>query len=163
MRKVKKMKIKFNWIDGLIIFVVVAVIAVGGYILLNRGDSAVMAKNARIEIMVEFDEMEKGFAEIPKVGDKATVGIKEKAPVEITKVDVLPAKKLNYDIVNGAGGDAEIPERYDVQVTFVADGVDTGDTIEIGGIALRVGEETAVKSKEWAGFGTVLVVNAEHK
>ena len=78
----------------------------------------------------------------------------------VTKVDVLPAKTLGYDTLNGRISEAAVPERYDLRITLEGDGTETANTVEINNSAIRVGMGAAMKNKNWAGYGFVLAVDA---
>lgn len=152
------MKTKFNWIDGLIILIILAVLAAGAVFLLggSRGESAVETKT--VEMVVELKDVSEDFTKIPQVGDVVMVGVKEKMTTTVTKVEPKPAKTVGYDVVKGWAGEVELPGRYDLWVTIQGEGTETGETVEVNGIAARVGAEAIVKSKNWAGHGYFMAV-----
>lgn len=152
------MKKKFNGMDVFIIIILVAVIAFGGWFLLGRGSSGGGDKDVTVYLTVEFAAQEEGLAERIAVGDSAVIGEKEKAAGTVKSVKAPIAKGMGYNNTEGWAKETEIPERYDVQVVLECKGVDTGDTIELNNNAVRVGAHTAVKSKDWAGYGVILAV-----
>lgn len=150
------MKKKFNSIDFIIILFVVAALAVGGYMLLSKKDSTQVGdRNVKATIQIEFMKKEAYLAEIPKVGDDVTIGVKEKMPAKVVTVDVKPAEAVSYDLLNGSASWQEIPNMYDIYVTMEADAVETKKQININGSPIRVGDNDAVRSMGWAGFGFV--------
>lgn len=151
------MKKKFNGMDVFIIIILIAVIAFGGWFLLGRG-SGDGDKEVTVYLKVEFAAQDEGLAERIMIGDSAVIGEKEKAPGIVKSVDAPVAKGMGYNNIEGWAKETEIPEKYDVQVVLECKGVDTGDTIELNNNAVRVGANTAVKSKNWAGYGVILAV-----
>ena len=151
------MKKKFNGMDVFIIIILIAVIAFGGWFLLVRG-SGDGDKEVTVYLKVEFAAQDEGLAERIMIGDSAVIGEKEKAPGIVKSVDAPVAKGMGYNNIEGWAKETEIPEKYDVQVVLECKGVDTGDTIELNNNAVRVGANTAVKSKNWAGYGVILAV-----
>ncbi|MBE5039198.1 DUF4330 domain-containing protein [Ructibacterium gallinarum] len=153
------MKPKFNAIDFVILILLIAALAAGSLFLSKRSNQKGVTQNAKIEFMVELTSQEKEFADLPQVGDSVSVGEKEKMPATVTKVEVLPAKTMGYDTVNGRIFETTVPDRYDVQITLQGDGMETENTLEINNNAIRVGMGAAMKSKNWAGFGFVLTAD----
>ena len=155
----EKKKVKFNGIDVFIILMVIAVIAAGLYFLKGRSSAAGAAgdsKNVNVTTVVELTGREKDFADKVKENDLVMLGEKDKAPMTVTKVEVTPAKTTGYDILSGHVYNSEIPTEYDVKVTLCAPGAESNKSIDVSGIALKVGQETVVSSKAWAGYGYII-------
>ncbi len=151
------MKAKFNVMDGIIVLVLLVVLVAGAVLLGNRNSSAgsngVAAETKTVQLVIELTDMDENFIKLPQVGDTAMIGVKEKMEVTVVKVETPPAQKRAENIVDGWAGISELPGRYDVRITFQAEGVETNDAVTINGVAARVGEEAFVKSKNWAGAG----------
>lgn len=153
------MKKKLNGMDIFIIVILIGIVAVGGWFLTgNKGQSA-QEKDVTVNLMVEFAEQEKDLAEHINIGDEVLIGEKEKANGTVKSVEAPVAKAMGYNNVEGWVKETEIPERYDVQVVIECKGVDTGDTVELNGNAVRVGTNISVKNKNWVGYGTILSVD----
>lgn len=154
-------KPKFNSIDFIIVLIIVLVAAVGIYILMPKGGGSTEQsgdKNVKATIQVEFAEKDEYMTHLPKVGDSVTIGVKEKMPATVTKVESRPAEKTAYDLVVGSASTQTVPGKYDVYVTMEADAVDTQNQININGSPIRIGDKDAVRSKGWAGFGYITMV-----
>lgn len=153
-------KPRFNSIDLIIILVVAAVIAAGIYMLApKKGGSTEGAaagnRNVKATIQIELMKKEAYLTELPKVGDSVTIGVKEKMPAVVTKVESKPAEEISYDLNVGTASWQEIPNMYDIYITMEADAVETQKDIEINGSAIRIGDSDAVRSKGWAGHGFI--------
>lgn len=152
-------KPRFNSIDLIIILVVAAIIAVGVYMVMPKGGSSDSAdsgdKNVKAIIEIEFMKKDEYLTELPKVGDSVTIGVKEKMPAVVTKVEARPAEEVSYDLNVGSASWQEIPNKYDIYVTMEADAVETKNQININGSPIRIGDSDAVRAKGWAGHGFV--------
>lgn len=152
-------KPRFNSIDLIIILVVAAIIAVGVYMVMPKGGSSDSAdsgdKNVKAIIEIEFMKKDEYLTELPKVGDSVTIGVKEKMPAVVTKVEARPAEEVSYDLNVGSASWQEIPNKYDIYITMEADAVETKDRININGSPIRIGDSDAVRAKGWAGHGFV--------
>lgn len=152
------MKIKFNSIDLLIIILLIAVTAAGGWFMTNRGKQSALSSNKTVEVTVELTDKDKAFTELPKIGDRVVLGEKVKMNAVVTKVDIKNATMLGYDTLGGRILDSEIPEHYDVQITVQAQGSESPGEVTINGNGVRVGMGIAMKAKDWSGYGYALAV-----
>ena len=160
----EKKKIKFNGMDLFIILVIVAVALAGSYLLFGReGGSVVSSQNVLVRTVVELDVEDKEFADLIKVGDTVAIGEKDKMMTTVESVDAIPAAANGYDIVSGRVIMAEIPDKYDVQITLIGDGTETDKDVQISGTAIRVGQKVVVSSKNFAGEGYVVGLETEEK
>lgn len=154
-------KPRFNSIDLIIILVIAAVIAAAIYMLMPRKAAstdeaaAVGSKNVKATIQVEFTKKEAYLTELPKAGDSVTIGVKEKMPAVVTKVEAVPAEDISYDLRVGSASWQTIPNKYDIYVTMEADAVETQGEVKINGSAIRIGDDDAVRAKGWAGHGFI--------
>lgn len=152
------MKAKWNWMDTVLVLLVVAILAVGVWFLNGRGGQQGAAEDKTVSVMIELTKRDEAFTKLLQVGDSVSLGVKEKMPATVTKVEILPAVGQGKDIINGRYTDEPIPELYTVRVTAEGKGTETASAVEINGNALRVGAESAIKSKNWAGYGFILAV-----
>ncbi len=160
----EKKKIKFNGMDLFIILVIVVVALAGSYLLFGReGGGVVSSQNVLVRTVVELDVADKEFADLIKVGDTVAIGEKDKMMTTVESVDAIPAAANGYDIVNGRVIMAEIPDKYDVQITLIGDGAETDKDVQISGTAIRVGQKVVVSSKNFAGEGYVVGLETEEK
>ena len=150
---------KWNWVDTLLVLLIAAVIIGGGYFLSGQKVFGAEKETKTITTMVELRQQKKAFTELPKVGDDVMMGEKEKMPAKVTKVEVLPATNVNYDLLEGTAKNREIPDYYDVRITTEATGTESAGAISVNGGDIRVGADMVLKSKNWAGHGFVLSID----
>ena len=154
-------KVKFNGMDVFILVVLVMVIAAGAYFLSGGSDAVVtVAENVNVTATVELTSQDKAFTELVAVGDVVYIGEKEKAKAIVSDVEVNPAKSTGYDIIEGRVLRSEIPDVYDVKISFAGSGVETESAVQLDGSAIRVGEKVVLSSKNWAGKGYVIGLEA---
>lgn len=161
-------KPRFNGIDLLIVIVILAIAFVGVYMFMPKNNASsdtemMSSKDVKAIVQVEFTEKEEYLTNLPKEGDSVTIGVKEKMPAVVTKVDITPAEKISYDLVNGSASWQEVPGKYDIYVTMEADAVETQGEIAINGSAIRIGDDDAVRAKGWAGYGFITQLDVEDK
>ena len=164
-RKIMAKKTKFNLMDCLIILVVAAVIAGGLYVIGNLrgsgsneggGGAETVTIRYTVELAKEDKELAHLFAAAAERGDRCYVGEKEKAEAVIKEVICTPATLLNNDTETGEAFWAEIPGKYCINVTLESTGTESDSDIKAGGGAvLKVGDETSVKGKGYAGYGFI--------
>ena len=153
------MKTKFNSIDLIIIIVLVFAVAFGGLFVYKKVAGKDMSNNVKVRVQVEFAKKDSYLTELPKVGDSVTIGVKEKMPAKVVKVEYKTAEVLSDDKDGGKSFWAEVPGKYDIYVTMEADAKDEKNAVTINGSAIRVGDQNAVRSEGWAGFGFVTMVD----
>ncbi len=154
------MKAKFNIMDFLIILAVVLVVAAAGYFFISSTAADTDAEKASGQsvtatVEVEFAREDKFLTELPQVGDNVTIGVKEKMPAVVTNVRYENARVTAYDLEQGSASIQEIPDQYDVYVEMEADAVDGKDAVTISDSPIRVGDATAVRTRNWASYGYV--------
>lgn len=156
---------KFNGMDLFIIICLMLAVALGGYLFLGRGDTATVSdsKNVKVSVTVEFAAQDAEFAKTPQVGDVAMIGEKSKMRTTVSEVKTPTAMATGYDTLNGRVLYSEMQGDYDVQVTMVADGIETSKDITVDGLAVRVGEKVVVSGKNFAGEGYVIGLETEDK
>ncbi len=153
------MKAKWNSMDTVLVIMVAAILLAGIWMLGDRGSSQNTTEDKTVSVMIELTKQSEAFTELPQVGDSVTLGVKEKVPATVSKVEVLPAQTQGKDILSGRYTEEAIPGVYTVRVTAEGKGIETPSAVEMNENAFRVGQETAIKSKDWAGFGFILSVD----
>lgn len=160
------MKAKLNVMDVIIILLILAAAAAGIYMLAGRDSkdaAGQTGKNVYVDMMLELSARDQEFTQLPQVGDQVSVGEKEKLQAEVTRVEAVPAQSFGYNILDGAAAMREVPGKYDVQIYMRAEGTESNKSVEINNTPVHVGEQFAAFGKEWAGFGTILIVDTQER
>lgn len=153
-------KPKFNLLDGFIILAVVLVIAAAVYILGPKETSNNIEPQNTVGIFsIELTKAEKSLADkfiaATDTGESVWIGVKERFEAKLDTIEVSPAKKITTDLRSGKAVMGEDPTLYDIVVTVTADALDTETAVSFSGTEIRVGDETAVRGKGFAGYGFI--------
>ena len=153
-------KPKFNFMDAFII-VLILLIAVAGFLFLNKPDSTGNApQTVTAQYTVELTRCEKvvadAFTEALANGESVMVGEKERFAAKLVDVQVGPAKQLVTNTKSGAAVLAEDPMYFDIVLTLESQVTESSSAIMAGSTPLRVGEDEVVRSKKSAGLGYII-------
>lgn len=156
-------KPKFNFLDGVIILFIVFIVTAGMYFIGGRDASEKTdIQNTVAEFQIELTKADERIFEKfnSKIadGESVWIGVKERFEGKVSKVEMVPSKKITNDIRNGKAVLAQDPNFNDVIVTVRADVVETKSEISASGTAIRVGDETAIRGKGVAGYGFIVGV-----
>ena len=89
----------------------------------GMGTRSAEAQNVTVEYQGEFTGKDKELVELPKVGDKVNVGVKEKVEAEVINVSIQPARRITTTTVGTPSIQwQEIPGEYDMTLTLRSDG-----------------------------------------
>ncbi len=159
-------KPKFNILDGLIILLLVLVIAAG--VFLMRGTNTDGSDNAELktaEFKLQVAKAEPAlydkFVDAMDKDETVWIGVKERFEGKIENVEVAPASKVSTDLYTGKAVLAEDPVSSDITITVSTLVTETNEAISASGTAIRVGDETAIRSKEVAGYGFIIGIETE--
>ncbi len=151
--KIEKRKTGFNFVDAIIVCLVVTLLAAGVYKLffVNRG---LAAQNGEIEFKVLIEEVRQptveGFQEGLTVRDVDTnilLGT-------IVNTEVLPYQEA-VPTLDGKIVLADVPEKYNVIVTAHAPAIITDNNITIGNKEIKTGAEISVKTNLVTSSGII--------
>ncbi len=155
----KKEKVKFNFVDAIIVCLVLTLLAAGVYKLffVNRG---LAAQNGEIEFKVLIEEVRRptveGFKEGQTVRDVQTnilLGT-------IVHTEALPCKEA-VPTLDGKIVLAEVPEKYNVLVTVRSPAIVTDSNITIGNKEIKTGAEISVKTNLVTSTGIIYGVTVK--
>ncbi len=154
-------KPKFNILDGLIILLLVLVIAAGVFLLRGTGNSAASTTEQKtvvfkLQVTRAEEVLYHKFVEAMENDEAVWIGVKERFEGKIENVEIAPASRISTDLYTGQAVLAQDPASYDITITVSVSAVETDDAILASGTAIRVGEETAIRCKEAAGYGFII-------
>ena len=135
-----KKKIRFNVVDVLIIVLVLAAVAVVGYVLLTeRNDVAPQSENVKINYVLMVSEAQSAFADNVKVGDEVYEQESGKYIGKVVQVSSTVAKKVGTDRKTGEQVISELANRRDIFVTVEADAERSDNLYIVSGINIIAG------------------------
>lgn len=150
----KKQKHRFNAVDAVILVLVVAVLAVGAFLLLSRRSEA-QETTVNIEYVVELRTIRDEFTDNFEVGTKLIDSAKKYRLGDIIAVSVTPASFTGTDLIDGALVYGDYPEHSNVSLTVRAKAAvnNAGDYIIDGGYRISVGSAVYVRTPNFVGTG----------
>lgn len=153
-------KPKFNLIDGLIVLFVVLVAAAGIY-LFGGNNSAVGTESQnttavfKIQLTKVDESLYNKFAAALETEENVWIGVKERFAGKIEELEFSPSAKITTNTQTGKAVLAEDPNLFDITIQVRASALETPSAISASGTEIRVGEETAIRGKGFAGYGFI--------
>lgn len=144
---------KLNIIDALVIFVIIMIVAAGAYKFL-RVNPQVAAQEKMMEITIKVEGVRQPTVDIMHEGDQVQEYDSNLPYGEIIKKEVMPAT----DIIETADGrfvEAEIPNKYDMMLTFAVQGTVNNNSITVASKEMRIGGKLVIKTNIYAVNGKI--------
>ncbi len=157
---------KFNWIDAVIILLVIA-IGVGGYWFLKvrPAQQSTNTQNVKIYVTVEMRNVQmdvvNAYKEAEKEGRAVTLGTTNVDTGVVTKVEYRPYTEDIEDFQTGEFKVVEFEGEYIADITIAVPGTETETCISSPNEAYRIGEEMIFHGKGIAGDGYIVGVSTE--
>lgn len=165
-----KKEARFNLIDLCIILVIACVAFAGVYILKNlKGETksqteASVVIRYTVELREEDEEILNAFLTAKEEDNFVYVGEKERAKAHIKEIVHSNAKKQSTNLRNGEVKWEDIPNKYLLNVVLESEAIETETDLKAdGGAAIKVGQETSVKGKGFAGYGYITSLEVVEK
>lgn len=146
-------KMKFSFVDAVIVLAVIAVLAVG--IKLLPGISA-GGEQKEVYFTVLASKSDEGIDELVNVGDEVQISFSERAFATVVGVSAEPSEEYEYFQPKGVYMTHVLEGKSDVKVLLkcMADVSDT--KIATGDVPIRVGAEMPVRGKGYTLKGYVI-------
>ncbi len=155
-------KAKFNIIDALIVVAVVLIAVVAVWFLGGNNDTGTTSEtqNTTATFKIQLTKAEKSLYDKFLAGlendESVWIGIKERFEGKLTGIELSPSSKVGTDLASGKAVLLEDPVLYDITLEVTADALETNSQISSSNTPIRVGEETAIRGKGFAGYGFVI-------
>ncbi|MDF9406954.1 MAG: hypothetical protein A4E52_00871 [Pelotomaculum sp. PtaB.Bin013] len=149
----KQEKVKFNFVDIIIIGLILALLAAGVYKLLivNR---ALALQNSHIEFKVFVENVRIPTVESIKEG-QAVKDVQTNIPLGTVKSKEVSPYKQAVPTLDGRVVQADVPEKYNVIITIESPAIVTDNSIMIGNKEIKIGAQISVKSNVFSVNGTI--------
>jgi len=154
-------KRKFNYIDGIVILIVIAIM-VGAYwfFIKDGGEVKIASNKVDITFIAEADLISNEALQQLKIGDPlVSSGVFQDAT--ITDIVIQPSSTV--EAVNGELILLESPTTSRILVTISGEANKYGPYIDLGGQELKVGSKYYIKTDIFEAFGQIIeVVNIKN-
>ena len=150
-------KFRFNWVDAVIIVLVIAVGLLGFFYLKSR-NTVSGAQTSKLYFVFETNKNTKDIAEQFTPGTQVTFGVKNVDKGVITQSNVVPYTSEVADALNGKWLMQNIPGLYSAQVRVEFDGYESDNAFSGSQEQIMVGLGTVISGKGINSEGYVLDV-----
>ena len=147
-------KRKFNYVDVIIILLVVAA-GFAGFKFLNK-TSLVASDVPQVSFTVEVKNNPPEYKTLVREGDDIKDAIKGGAFGKVTGVKAAPNKEYMEDKIDGAFVETSHEGREDVYITITGTPTTFGKNIMFASQEVKVGKQVFIKSKEYVGSGFIV-------
>jgi len=150
-------KFRFNWVDVVIIILIIA-IGLLGFAYLKSRNTVSNAQMTKLYFVFETNKNIQSIAEQFTPGTIVTFGVKNVDKGKITDAKVVPYTNEVADIVNGKWFMRDIPGLYSAQVRIEFDGYESDSSYSGSQEQIMVGLGTVISGKGINSEGYVLDV-----
>lgn len=154
MAKIKEKKRRFNYVDVILILLVIAAGVVGVKFLSKT--SLVASEVPEVSFTVEVKNNPPAYKELIHEGDDIKDAIKGGTFGKVTGIEVVPNKEYMEDKINGAFVETSHEGREDVYITITGTPTTFGKNIMFASQEIKVGKQVFIKSKEYVGSGFIV-------
>lgn len=155
----EKRKIKFNFVD-VIILVLIALAFVVGYKFINKS-ADVNSNMPQVSFTVEVTNVPKDYKDKFNIGDEVRDAIKGDILGVITDIEAIPATKLTENVIEGKYEIGEYEDRDDVYVTIKGTPSSFGADVIMAQQEIKVGNKMYFKKPGCVGRGYVVKMDIE--
>lgn len=150
----EKMKFRLNFIDIIIILVILAATALLAYIFLSSDINLFDGnKKVVVEYKVEIRNVREEFRDYITISDHATDTVTQYSLGEVVDVEYTPTQ---YTGVNRATGElvfSDYPERINIIVTIRSEASADGADYSLNGYKIAVGKQIALRTPNYINEG----------
>lgn len=150
-----KRKIRFNFIDLLILLVAAAAVFVLLYVfvLSDRASSTDTQELAVVQYVVEIQNVDERFSETVRKGQPVEDAIRRKPVGTVVGMEAKPFEKITFDYLTREEVTAAADGRITLYVTIETPVVETDSAFLSNGVAIRVGEQYSLIFPDLYGVG----------
>ena len=153
----KERRFHFNWVDVIIILLVIAVL---GVVVFLRNRSAGVTATTPISYEVEFKQVPRAVADVLQEGT-AVFEATDSTPLgTVAEVTAKPHTEYWYSESLGAFGEVE-GTSFDVYVKVNADATVTAQSTSVSGNPVGVGNEISMKAQGMGATGYVVALTLD--
>ncbi|MDR0931389.1 MAG: DUF4330 domain-containing protein [Clostridiales bacterium] len=152
-------KYKFNWLDWVIVSVVILAIIGGAWYFLKPKAQQNVASTSDITFQFQTKGASMQVAQSYKPGLKVIFGEKRADVGEIIDAKIYPQRDDLEDTLNGAWKTSIIPDFYVAVLTIKMPVTETASAFAGAGENVTIGKQTIIEGKGFATEGYVIGIN----
>lgn len=155
----EKRKIKFNFVDVIILVLIILAFIVG-YKFINKS-ADVSSDMPEVSFTVEVTNVENDYKDNFSIGDEVRDAIKGDMLGVITGIEAKPATVLTENSIDGTYELGKYEGREDVYVTIKGTSTSFGANVIIAQQEIKVGNKMYFKKPGCVGRGYIVKMNIE--
>ncbi|ONI38049.1 hypothetical protein AN640_02900 [Candidatus Epulonipiscium fishelsonii] len=151
------MKVKFNWIDGIITLVIIGVLCLG-IKLLNRENISLLENKVPYTFVAEIANVEMALLEPIQPNDEIYLTVDNVDRAVISDVMIEPVETLIFDAKNVAYKEVVMPKKYNGLITIEVMAQEDPANIMVGSTPIKVGKGIFVKGPGYSSKAHILEI-----
>jgi len=155
----RRIKIKLNIFDIVIICLALAAVAAFYFIFSGSSAANVTAQQSTVRYTVQLDNAPDGTGELIDIGDQLKDNVKNFAIGTVTGVEFSEATMLVENYESGGYIDAPVPGYERILISIEAPAAETDRNITVGGgFVVRNGTAVSISGPGYAGAGYIVSI-----
>ncbi len=148
---------RINIIDLALILIVLAALAFVGMKFLGKGEIAIISEKQSVTVSIFTNGVFPFVKEQMQTGDEVRLQSNNALMGKIERLDIRNGFAL-IATADGRWVEADIPEKYSIDIVINGEAVKSGDSLSIGGTPLLVGSEVTIKGPKFWVKGIIMDV-----
>lgn len=148
-------KIRFNFIDLLILAVIVLAVLLLLYIFVwsGRGAQTAETQTVTIEYVIEIQKIDENYSNIIEKGQSVEDAVERKNIGTVKATDAKVTQEINFNYTTGKEEYSEVDDKINLYVTVTAEAAETESSFTVNGYEVCVGKMISVILPEFQGYG----------
>lgn len=145
---------RINIIDMILILIVIAALAFVGIKFMGKGQIAIIPEKQEVSVTIFTNALFHFVKDQLQVGEEVRLLTNNEVFGQIVDLET----RNGFQLVSTADGrwvEADIPNKYSVNITIKGNAVKSGEFLSIGGTQLLVGSEVAIKGSRFTVKGII--------
>ena len=160
----KERKIRFNFVDVLILLLIAAVIFAVLYIFVlskDKTDVTIQSETATIRYVVQAVSVDDRFDGMAKVGDPVEEAVIRRNIGTVVGVQSEPFEKVTFDYENSRETVAQVDGRITMNITVEATATVSDTAFVVNGCEIRVGQQYSLAMPDLYVAGYCIEMTAD--
>jgi len=152
---VNERKLRFNFIDLLLLIVILLAAGILMYVFVWSGRSSKTAdvQYSEIEYVIEIQKIDDEFAGSIKAGQTVEDAVERKQIGTVKWVEAKPSQEINFNYTTGKEEYSEVEGKINLYVTITASAAETDMKFTVNNYDIQVGKMISVLLPDFQGYG----------
>ena len=148
-------KIRFNFIDLLILAVIALAVLLLLYVFVwsGRGTQTTETQTATIEYVIEIQKIDETLKNAVEKNQPVEDAVERKNIGTVKSTDAKTTQEINFNYTTGKEEYSEVEGKINLYVTIAAEAVETESSFTVNGYEVCVGKLMSVILPDFQGYG----------